>query len=1064
MQRTLIFCLAVLLLVGFAPTTGVAHSVASFTGPAAEPPQPTALTVVHHSGQSFITWTERADLSGESYRVYRHNQPITAGNVGSATLLYAVPAGSARFFANHYRTAEGAWAPRYAERLVVPADTTGVQVAAGTGLLVWTPTALELEGSSGVSYYAVTTVLNGVENRVDFSAANVSAAVTETVANPLPVELSAAVGEGGHLYIQYMDLHHWNPTFHAPNETNQYYGLTATAPDVANAIQYAYDYVVYEPVAALCEGTTPAVAPVFINLHGWDDNSYGPFTTAPDPFWCAYAIYPIDVSETWYFGFARQHDYRQGGQPSAGDTIVNYTEQRILRMIDDLLRKPPGPAIDPQRIYLYGHSMGGSGTLALALRYPNLFAAAYASEPMTNYRTSGDGGGVDWRENVSVKWGAPAANLPVAIAAPGNWAAHLQPYQGVGVWDWQNHQQNLRDRQADEMVPIGIAHGRQDTVIEWSTQGEPVYGAFNAAHRAWGGSVSNDDHTWQGFLGLPPTLQSGAPFANFQVVRNETVPGLSNGSTDLDIPPTTAGGYHQTIRWSASWDPWDGAPVDTVERWQISLCTIDPAIGECGSGAPQTVDVTPRRRQHFVVQPGKLYHWENRRVADNSLVAAGTVTADANGLVTVAEFAVSATGNRLALAPTDGVSPTATPTPATPTPTPTATATPAINFCPAYRAAPLYRPRANQVTVGPQDDWIAAIENAAPDTEILLQAGEYLLTQYSVLIGDNITVRGANGDRDAVRIRGQGYGVESEGLMIAGNNVTIADLTMTGMRNHAIAIKYDLGAEEAPHLYNVHLYDIGTQHIKGTPGGIRNGLIACSTIGYTPGGAKGDYNGAIDIHTPIDWTVRDNTIYNIRGDGSGCVVDVECGTYLSGPAILMWNEASGTVVERNRILDSYRNIALGLGSGHAGGAIRNNFIYQMNPGDAGIELQNATNLLVEHNTVILNGDYPGAIEFRDASNLTIRNNLLTAPPWDRGNTSNILVAGNIDDATVADLAAPGDPHLVAGTQAIGAGVQSDVTTDIDGDVRNGSWDVGADQYRESEIVEKATLYLPYISR
>ena len=32
--------------------------------------------VSHYSGQTFITWTEDAALTGETYRVYRSDQPI----------------------------------------------------------------------------------------------------------------------------------------------------------------------------------------------------------------------------------------------------------------------------------------------------------------------------------------------------------------------------------------------------------------------------------------------------------------------------------------------------------------------------------------------------------------------------------------------------------------------------------------------------------------------------------------------------------------------------------------------------------------------------------------------------------------------------------------------------------------------------------------------------------------------------------------------------------------------------------------------------------------------------
>lgn len=304
--------------------------------------------------------------------------------------------------------------------------------------------------------------------------------------------------------------------------------------------------------------------------------------------------------------------------------------------------------------------------------------------------------------------------------------------------------------------------------------------------------------------------------------------------------------------------------------------------------------------------------------------------------------------------------------------------------CSAYTTSEIYRPRLNTLTLSTLDKWARDIERAAPDTEILLKDGTYHLKQHAVMVKDNITIRSASGNSDAVLIRGQGYDTFSQGFVIVGDNVTIADLSMTGMRDHAIAIKPDISGGESPQIYNVELYDIGTQHIKANAGSA-HGLVACSTIGYQRNGAKGDYNGAINLHGAAGWNIRDNIIYNIAGDGSGCNVDTECGRYQTGPAILVWNNSSNTVVERNTITDSTRNIAFGLGRGHDGGLIRDNYIIQSKRGDAGIELQTATGTLVENNVVLLKGNYPGAIEYRDTSKITIRHNQITAPPWDRGN-------------------------------------------------------------------------------
>ena len=601
------------------------------------PSQPTNCHAFHRSGQTFLTWTERADLAGEFYRVYRHTQPITAANLASATRLYEVWEGSADFHANRYD--DSGFQARYFDRLVI--TNQGGPLPAGTGLLVWTLATNDFAGgTTGSVYYAVTTVTaGGVENPNELLSGNTTGPLAEGVAEPLPVEAAATVGLRGHLYIQFMDLRQWNATFHAPRAGNGYYGRDPESPAVQHALAYAYDYVVFEPDC----GTGPV--PATLILHGWGGNNYRPITADPDPWgWCTYRVYPVDQSETWWFGFARTNDFRQNGEVTAGDTIVNYTEQRVLRMLRDLQRQPPGVPLDPNRVFVYGHSMGGSGTLALALRYPNVFAAAYASEPMTDYATSGDGGGVGWRGDVEPKWGARALNLPVQLDGPAGWADPLKHYNGTSVWVWQNHRFNLTNRLGDDAVPFGLGHGTNDLVIEWPTQARPAYGALDASRRCWGGVITEAEHSWLSFNGLPPTIAPNSslqPFAAFQAVRTETVPGLSRASGNLPSPPTQTGGYNQNLAWSASWEAWDGPPQDTPTLWQMSLRALD--------GGTHTVDVTPRRAQQFHPAPGTKARWRNLRVSDGSEVQSGTVSADVFGLMTVTNLTVSPAGNRLRL-------------------------------------------------------------------------------------------------------------------------------------------------------------------------------------------------------------------------------------------------------------------------------------------------------------------------------------------------------------------------------------------------------------------------------
>lgn len=684
MKRNLLFSLQVLLCLGLflslqgaawqpdslgVPSARAAGQLASTAGtivylPLISTPPPVAF---HRSGQTFLIWPERVDQQGEIYRIYRSNQPITQDNLPEATFLAQVGKDSASFYTNRYRDLDsGVWGPRYSDRLII--EPGGGPLKRDWGLLVWTLSPEDFGGATGgTGYYAVTETPAGEPE--SFTNFAVAAPVEEAVADPMPVEITSPsinIGEGGHVYIQYMDLRNWNPTFHAPNATNDYYGLDPAGPSLPEALQYAYDYAVFAPSRDLCGGKFPSQLPAFFHLHGWRGNT----VPAEDGYRsidraCAYGIYPIDVTDTWYFGFAQSNDYRLQAEPDAGDVIVNYTEQRLLRILYDLMRDPPGPApVDPQRVYVAGQSMGGTGALAFAERYANVFAAAYASQPMTDFRTAGVTA-QDWVPDASIKWGRPELNLPISISAPGGWADPLQKYNGTGAWDWQDLADsaaatNLQSRLWDEMAPLGVVHGSNDHVVLWSTQGQPFYTAFNTGRRPWGGSITSHDHQWEYFRGLPPSLADLGwtsiapyrPFWNLKVIRDETVPGLSNLSGNSSIPPGGSGNiYNQTIKWSSSWDPWDGPPIDRTDQWQISLCSVASGSKDCGTGEDQTVDVTPRRVQHFQIVPGQVYRWENRRATNTNLIASGTVTADSNGMITITGFKVTAKGNQLVIKP-----------------------------------------------------------------------------------------------------------------------------------------------------------------------------------------------------------------------------------------------------------------------------------------------------------------------------------------------------------------------------------------------------------------------------
>jgi hypothetical protein len=82
----------------------------------------------------------------------------------------------------------------------------------------------------------------------------------------------------------------------------------------------------------------------------------------------------------------------------------------------------------------------------------------------------------------------------------------------------------------------------------------------------------------------------------------------------------------------------------------------------------------------------------------------------------------------------------------------------------------------------------------------------------------------------------------------------------------------------------------------------------------------------------------------------------------------------------------------------------------------------------------------------------VRNSLISQPVWDRGGNTGLSLQGNKANGTAADLVAPKNPHLAAGSSAIDfpATVSlAGVPDDIDGDARplGVRRDAGCDEWK-----------------
>lgn len=571
------------------------------------------IAAFHRSGQTFLTWAESTGTT--SYLIYRHTTPLGATTLAPAQLIAEVPQGSGIFWTERARAVD----PNYDDagyeslRNYVITDL-GPQLPDGTGLFVWAT------HENGSFYYSV--------RSTNSEQVLTTGPIAERVSDPEPVLIWQSDSGLSRVYTQFMDYATYNPTFDAPRPGNSWMGLPEweELSRTNDHQQYAYNYWVGLPTPETCGGDVWDQVPLIVHIEGWGSRYTAP---ASAPYWCAVHLWGDDPNQSWYFGFSATHDYRTD-LPVTSGPIVNYTEARLIRAIHETIRNVSQPAIDPNRIYVYGHSMGGTGALMLAERYPEIIAAAAASEPMMNFAAA-----AMWIDELEGKWGAHELNLPVDIRGPD--AASLESYQGTGVWDWQNLGAQLAVRRGDEMAFIAIAHGTLDTVIDWQTVARPSYTCFYEGNRAFIGELIAADHTWLGFRDHP-----NWNFNALNLKRDESFPALANASGSAPIPPDGPGGFNMTLEWSASWNNFAGPPVDLPGEWSVALRSLD---GE------QTVTVTPRRLQQFKVIPTQAYRWQNTHLDTNTIIQDGVIVPDEDGLLVIEGVRVDQDGSRLVLRP-----------------------------------------------------------------------------------------------------------------------------------------------------------------------------------------------------------------------------------------------------------------------------------------------------------------------------------------------------------------------------------------------------------------------------
>ena len=541
----------------------------------------TDLQATCRSGQVFLTWQEHNFPADALFTVHGYHEPITADNLPAAPVLASnIHRGSARDW----------WQdPQSFNLKADPAEPKGFVVAAGaaalapdSGLHVHTVTA----ATAGPRYFAVTwtgsqAVVPGANSLTRPCPAEVAQpAPIWQAATPAPQPQSA---QGKALVIA---LH------------GRGGGITAGPnPQPANCLWFGDRDQGWREGLPIKFNLTSADDAVTLTLHDrvWANR---PVLESPDGRDHCPAI------STWWFGYNRN-------LPTTTDTPeiigANYTQRYILALIHWAQN---WLGTDPSQTYLTGGSMGGSGAVALALHFPNVFAAVLAHVPVYSYT---------W-ETCSTSQAATAGRIACPMGPIKNRTAKL--LDGTDLLQHLDGARNIATRA--DTPPIFATNGRNDASIPWINN-PPFYRAANNARQAFAvywndgahgmsASAPEDVKNWRALFRKYRLNQPFPAFANCSDNRAFGDGNPENGDRE--------GWLNRGLDWHS--------PADQPDRLAMTITADYPGITY-----PVTVDVTLRRIQAFKAAPGETLRLQINQ--DQPV----PYTVPANGLLTVANLKIT---------------------------------------------------------------------------------------------------------------------------------------------------------------------------------------------------------------------------------------------------------------------------------------------------------------------------------------------------------------------------------------------------------------------------------------
>ena len=302
-----------------------------------------------------------------------------------------------------------------------------------------------------------------------------------------------------------------------------------------------------------------------------------------------YALY-LDCRKNrrdWWWGGMHRRDKGLIERNSGGNTMP--VEKRVIDSVQWAIKRFK---IDPERVYLSGNSMGGSGTLGIGMRHGNVFAAIKANVPA----------GV---EHVAERLFFPPRTIPAGVVIPDPPICVNYSAQNDG-WS-AGHGEFFR----------AMEKRRYALMLYWGP-----FGHANNSERIKTVNDLIDSFDW------------------LSVRKDEVYPVFTRASGNSALPwpdnlrSKAAGQVNGFFRWRSE--------EDTGDELSVSLSLATRKDLKTRFSIPEEVlaDVTMRRIQNFRLSAGEKFHWEFGKLKGEGRV-------DEQGLITIPELRI--TGRQVTL-------------------------------------------------------------------------------------------------------------------------------------------------------------------------------------------------------------------------------------------------------------------------------------------------------------------------------------------------------------------------------------------------------------------------------